>query len=171
MVFHGTLCRSISITRSDARNSMEFSCHQKCEIWSCSDPYGTWSKYNSPTPQWHFHGTWEWANSDGTGCSMELHGSAPISMTGAVPWNYPMEFHGTCQFRWHEQLHGIPWNLEWTNFEDTIRYMDFHGFSRDLESARGNFDDKSSSVEFYASARVIEIVPLQVLWNCIEGVG
>ena len=47
-----------------------FPCHHKWVIWSCSDPYGTWSKYNSQTLQcspmefrvgqfrWHkqFHG-------------------------------------------------------------------------------------------------------------------
>ena len=32
-----------------------------------------------------------------------------------------------CQFRWQEQFHGIPWNFECTNFDDTSSSMEFHG--------------------------------------------
>ena len=77
-----------------------------------------------------FHGTWralisltrsvQWN-------SMEFHGtwSAPISMARAVPWN-SMELE-VCQFRWHEQFHGIPWNLRCTNFDDPSSSMEFYG--------------------------------------------
>ena len=65
--------------------------------------------------------------------SMEFHGTwiVPNSMTRAVPWN-SMEFHGTTsvgvrQVRWHEQFHGIPWNLGCANFADTSSSMEFHG--------------------------------------------
>ena len=104
-----------------------------------------------------FHGIpWnlECANFADTSSSMEFHGTkrapisliAPISLTQAVPWN-SMEFHGTarvseigatqdqwnsmelrvCQFRWHEQFHGIPWNLKCANFADMRSSMEFHG--------------------------------------------
>ena len=47
------------------------------------------------------------------------------SMTPAVPWN-SMELR-VHQFRWHEQFHGIPWNLECANFADRSSSMEFHG--------------------------------------------
>ena len=28
---------------------------------------------------------------------------------------------------WHQQFHGIPWNFECTNFDDTSSSMEFHG--------------------------------------------
>ena len=77
-----------------------------------------------------FHGIpWNFgcANFADTKSSMEFHGtsSAPISMTRAVPWN-SMELW-VRQFRWLEQFHGIPWNLECANFADTSSSMEFHG--------------------------------------------
>ena len=33
---------------------------------------------------------------------------------------------GVRQFRWHEQFHGIPWNLECANFDDMSSSMEFH---------------------------------------------
>ena len=59
--------------------------------------------------------------------SIEFNGnsSAPISMTRAVPWN-SMELRGR-QFRWHEQFHGIAWNEECANFNDTSSSMVFQG--------------------------------------------
>ena len=61
--------------------------------------------------------------------SMEFHGTgnAPNSLTRAVPWN-SMELR-VRQFHWHEQFHGIPWNLECANFVDTSSSMEFHGTS------------------------------------------
>ena len=82
--------------------------------------------------RWHeqIHGiAWNlgYANFNNTSSSMEFHGtrSAPISLTQAVPWN-SMELRMR-QFRWHEQFHGIPWNLECVNFADTSSSMEFHG--------------------------------------------
>ena len=132
--FHGTLGAPISLTRTIPWNSMELRVRQF---------------------RWHeqFHGIpWklESTNFADTSSSMEFHGtrSAPISMTWAVPWN-SMEFHGTLgapisltraipwnsmeltvrQFRWHEQFHGILWNLKCANFADTSSSMEFHGIS------------------------------------------
>ena len=81
---------------------------------------------------------------------MEFHGTcgAPISLTWAVPWN-SVEFHGTWsalisltravpwnsmelgmrQYRWQEQFHGIPLNLECANFADTRSSMSYHGYA------------------------------------------
>ena len=77
-----------------------------------------------------FHGIpWnlECANFADTRSSREFHWScgAPIPLTRAVPWN-SMEFRMR-QFRWHEQFHGIPWNLKCANFADTRSSMEFHG--------------------------------------------
>ena len=77
-----------------------------------------------------FHGIqWnlECANFADTRSAMEFHGtsSAPISMTRAVPW-HSMEL-GVRQFRWHEKFHGVPWNLECANFDDSSSSMEFHG--------------------------------------------
>ena len=41
-----------------------------------------------------------------------------------ISWN-SMELAGR-QFRWHEQFHGIPWNVDWANFDDTGSSMEFH---------------------------------------------
>ena len=124
-----------------------------------------------------FHGIpWnlECANFADTSSSMEFHGTrsapisliAPTSLTQAVPWN-SMEFHGTArvseigatqdqwhsielrvrQFRWHEQFHGIPWNLKCANFADMRSSMEFHGIPWNFGCA--NFADTSSSMEFH----------------------
>ena len=60
---------------------------------------------------------------------MEFHGtrSKPISLTQAVPRN-SVELW-VRQFRWLEQFHGIPWNLECANFADTSSSMEFRGTS------------------------------------------
>ena len=34
---------------------------------------------------------------------------------------------GVRQFSWHEQFHGIPWNLKCANFADASSSMEFHG--------------------------------------------
>ena len=80
--------------------------------------------------QEQFHGIpWnlECANFDDTSSSMEFRGTgnAPISMTRANPWK-SIELK-VRQFRWHEQFHGIPWNLECANFADRSSSMEFHG--------------------------------------------
>ena len=120
------------MTRAVPRNSMELGVRQF-----------RWHEHFHGIP-WNFGG----ANFADTSSSMEFHGtwSAPISLTWEVPWN-SMEFHGTLgapisltravpwnsmelrmrQFRWQEQFHGIPWNLECANFADTSSSMEFHG--------------------------------------------
>ena len=130
MEFHGTWSTPISLTRAVPWNSMYIRMRQL---------------------RWHekFHGIpWnlKWANFDDTSSSMEFHGirSAPISMTRAVPWN-SMKL-AVCQFRWHGQFHGIPWNLECANFATTSSSMEFHGIPWNKESI--NFADISSSMEF-----------------------
>ena len=77
-----------------------------------------------------FHGTWDAPNlltREVATNSMEFHGtrSAPISLTREVPGNSIDAV--VRQFRWHEQFHGIPWNLECANFADTSSSMEFHG--------------------------------------------
>ena len=87
----------------------------------------------------------------------------------------------------YEQFHGIPWNLECANFDDTSSSMEFLGIPWNLGCA--NFDDPTSSMEFHAiprncschrnlrtpssmefhgTARVIEIGALQVSWKSME---
>ena len=100
--FHGTWSAPISLTRAVLRNCMEF--------------HGTWSAPISltravPWNSMEFHGT----------------GNTPISLTRAVPWN-SMELR-VRQFHWHEQFHGIPWNFECANFDDTNSSMEFPGTS------------------------------------------
>ena len=107
MEFHGTLGAQISLTRAVPWNSMEFRVRQF---------------------RWHeqFHG-FPWnlkcANFADMRSSMEFHGNlgAPISLTRAVLWN-SMELR-VRQFRWHEQFHGIPWNLKSANFADMHLYI------------------------------------------------
>ena len=151
MEFHGTRSAPISLTRAVPWNSMEF--------------HGTWSApisliWEVPWNSMEFHGTlgapisltravpWN---------SMEFHGtwSAPISLIWEVPWN-SMEFHGTLgapisltravlwnsmelwvrQFRWHEQFHGIPWNLECANFDDTSHGIPWNSMELEVRQFR-----------------------------------
>ena len=126
----GTSSAPISMTRAvPIWNSMElwvrqFRWHQQFHGIPC--------KFGVRQFRWHeqFHGIpWnlEGTNFDDMSSSMEFHGtsSAPILLIRAVPWN-SME-HGVRQFRWHEQFHGIPWNLGCANFADTSSSMEFHG--------------------------------------------
>ena len=128
---------------------------------------------------WNFMelGVLECANFDDTSSSMEFHGTwgAPILLTPAVPWN-SMEL-GVRQLRWHEQFHGIPWNLECANFDDTSSSMEFHGtWSSPISMTRAvpwdlefaNFVDTSSSMEFHGTSRApISMTPV-VSWNSLE---
>ena len=80
--------------------------------------------------RWHEHGIpWNLrcANFADTRSYMEFHGtrSAPISLTREVPGNSIETV--VRQFRWHEEIHGIPLNLECANFADTSSSMEFHG--------------------------------------------
>ena len=132
MEFHGTWNAPISLTRAVPWNSMEIEVRQ---FRSYEKFHGIpWNSMELWVRQfrWHeqFHGiprNLECANFANTSSSMEFHGTgtAPISMTWAVPWN-SMELW-VRQFRWHEQFHGIPWNLECANFADTSSSMEFHG--------------------------------------------
>ena len=135
--------------------------------------------------------------------------SVPISMSRAIPWS-SMGFHGTYsapvsmteigvrQFRWHEQFHGIPWNLWCAKFADTSSSMEFHGTAsapisltravpwnsmelevhqfRRKEEFHGirwnlkcdNFDDTSSSMDFHGTSLVIKYIKIEVAWSLVE---
>ena len=117
--------------------------------------------------------------------SMEFHGtwSAPISLTRAVPWISVERV--VRQFRWHEQFHGITWNLWWANFADMSSSMELYGFQKNLKCANfadtssfmeflgtawnlgcANFDDQSSSMEFYGfSWNSMELRVRQFCWH------
>ena len=132
MEFHGTSSAPISLTRAVPWNSMElgvrqFRWHEQFlrNSWNSLELrvrqfrwheqfYGIpWNSMEIGLPLLEFYGiSWnsDCANFDDTSSSIEFHGtrSAPISLTRAVPWN-SMELQ-VRQFRWHEKLHGIPWN-------------------------------------------------------------
>ena len=128
-----------------------------------------------PSNKKTFHGIpWnlERTNFDSTSSSIEFHGtwSAPISMTRAVPipWNsMELVVH---QFRWHEQLLGIPLKLVVRHFpwdcscHRNWRTLKFHGTA--CVSKIGTMKVPWNSMEIYA--RVIEIAALQVPWNSME---
>ena len=141
--FHGIPWNFACANFADTSISMEF--HGISMTWAVL--------WNSMEFRWHelFHGIpWnlECANFADTSSSMEFHRtrSAQISLKRAVPWN-SIEFHGTWsapitltwegpwnymklwvrQFRWHEQIHGIPWNLECAIFADMSSSMEFYG--------------------------------------------
>ena len=131
MEFHGTRSAPISLTREVPWNSMELGVRQF--RWHEKFHGIPWNSMELGVRQfrWHekFHGIpWnlECANFSDTRSSMEFHGtwSAPISLTGAVPWN-SMELE-IRQFQWHDKFHGIPWNYECTNFADTSSSMELH---------------------------------------------
>ena len=145
MEFHGIWSVPISLTRAVPWNSMElvvrqFRWHEQFHgiPWNSMElemrqfrwheqfhgiPWNLGcANFDDPIRSMEFHGIpWnlECANFDDKSSSMEFHGtwSAPIMMTRAVSWNY-MELMER-QFRWPEQFHGIPWNLECANFDDT----------------------------------------------------
>ena len=140
------------MTRAVPWNSMELGVRQfrwRAVPWNSMEFYETWSAPISMTGAvpWNsieFHGTrsaqfrwheqfigtpWNFkcANFADMSSSMEFYAtrSALISMTRTVPWNsMERQVH---QFRWHEQIHGIPWNLECAKFDDTSSSMEFHG--------------------------------------------
>ena len=186
MEFHGTWNAPISMTRAVPWNSVglgmrQFRWHEQFHgipwDWECAnfddtsssmEFHGTWNAPISMTRavpwnsvglgmrqfRWHeqFHGipcNLDCANITDTSSSMEFHGTwnAPISMTRAVPWN--SVGLGMRQFRWHEQFHGIPWDWECANFDDTSSSMEFHGSPWNLGYA--NFADTSSPMEFHGT--------------------
>ena len=132
MEFHGTWSAPISMTREVPWNSTEFHGTRSAPISMTREVPGNSIDSVGRQFQWHeqFHGIqWnlECANFADTSSSMEFRGtwSVPISLTREVLWN-SMEL-GVRQFRWHEQFHGIPWNLKCANFNDTSSYMEFRG--------------------------------------------
>ena len=156
MEFHGTWNAPISLTRAVPWNSMElgvrqFRWHEQFHgiPWNSMElevrqfrwyekfhgiPWNSMelgcANFPDTSISMEFHGIpWnlECSNFADTSSSMEFHGtrSVPISMTWAVPWN-SMELWGR-QFRWHEQFHGIPWNLKCANFADMRSSMEFPG--------------------------------------------
>ena len=121
--------------------------------------------------RWHeqFHGIpWNFkcANFDDTSSSMEFHGtrSAPNSLTLKVPWN-SMEL-GVRQFRWHEQIYGIPWNMTCANFADTRSSMEFHATtSAQISLTRAV---PWNSMEFHGTWRAPISLTREVPWNSME---
>ena len=196
MEFHGTKNVSISLTRAVPWNSMElrmrqFRWHEQfhgipwnsMELGVCQFRWHEqfhripWNSMELWVRQfrWHeqFHGIpWnlKCANFADMRSSMEFHGTlgAPISLTRAVPWN-SMQLK-VRQFRWHEQFHGIPWNLKCANFDDMSSSMEFHeqfhGIPWNLECA--NFADKSSSMEFHGTWSAPISLTWEVPWNSME---
>ena len=67
---------------------------------------------------------------------------------------------------WHQQFHGIPWNFECTNFDDTSSSMEFHGIPWTLECA--NFADRSSFMEFHGTWNKPISMTRTVPWNSME---
>ena len=189
--FHGTWSAPITMTRAVPWNYMEFQGTRGAPIsqtpavpWNSMGFHGTWSAPISLTRavpwnamglgvgqfRWHeqFHGIpWklECANFDDTSSSFHGTSSAPISLIRAVPWN-SME-PGVRQFRWHEQFHGIQWNLGCANFADTSSSMGFHGtWSAPISMTR------AVPMEFNGTWDApISLTPA-VPWNSMElGVG
>ena len=106
------------------------------------------------------------ANYADTSSSMEFHRtwSAPISLTRAVSWN-SIELR-VCQFRWHEQLHGIPWNLMCANYADTSSSMEFHGTWIVPISLTGAVP--WNSMEFHGTWNAPISMTRDVPWNSVE---
>ena len=97
-----------------------------------------------------FHGTFL-GKLEVTWDSMELE--VLLLKFHVIPWNHKwnsMEL-GVCQFRCHEQFHGIPWNLECANFADT--------------NGSGALQVPWNSL---STALVSEICALQIPWNSVE---
>ena len=180
--FHGTSCAQISLTRAVPWNSMELGVRQF--RWHEQFHGIPWISMVLGVRQfrWHeqFHGIPRnlWcANFDDTSSSMELgvrhfaetsssmvfHGTrrSSISMTRAVPWN-SMEL-GVRQLCWHEQFHGIRWNLKCANFSDTSSFLEFHGIPWKLGCA--NFADANSSMEFRRICGAHISMTRAVPWN------
>ena len=203
MEFHGTKNMPITLTRAVPWNSMELAVSQF--RWHEQLHGIAWNSIELEVRQFRWHEQiygipWnlECANFDDTSSSMEFRGTgnAPISMTRAVPWN--SKELGVRQFHWHEQFHGIPWNWECANFDDTSNSMEFHGTwgapisltravpwnSMELgvrqfhwhEQFRGipwnlecaNFADRSSSMEFHWTRSALISMTCAVPWNSIE---
>ena len=169
--FNGTRSVLISLTRPVPWNSMEL---QMRQVRSHEQFHGiSWILECANTltraVPWNFmefHGTWSAPISLTRAVpwnSMEFNWTCrePISLTRAVPWN-SMEL-GVCRFRWHEQFHGIPWNLglhklcwhekfhgipSWNSMELGVRqfqwHKQFHGITWNLKCA--NVPDTSSSM-------------------------
>ena len=72
-----------------------------------------------------------------------------------------MEFVGVCQFRWHEQFHGIPWN----SMELQVRQFRWH---EQFNGIHWNFDDTSSSMEFHGTRGAPNSLTGAVPWNYME---
>ena len=73
---------------------------------------------------------------------------------------------GVHQFRWHEQFHGIPWNLECANFDDISSSMKLLGFLWNLECA--NFDYTSNSMEFLGTLSAPISMIIAVSWKSMK---
>ena len=73
---------------------------------------------------------------------------------------------GVRQFRWHEQIYGIPWNLKCANFADTRSSMEFHGNWRAPISLTREV--LWNSIEFHATTSAPISLTRAVPWNSME---
>ena len=123
--FHGIPWNLECANFANTSSFMEFHFMEFDDTSSSVEFHRTWSAPISLTRAilWNLG----YVQFDHTSSSMEFNGtrSAPISITQAVPWN-SMELRMR-KIRWHEQFHGIPWNLECANFADRSSSMEFHG--------------------------------------------
>ena len=70
------------------------------------------------------------------------------------------------QFRWHEQIHGIP--LKCANFDDTRSSMEFHGTSNAPISMTREVP--WNSMEFHGTRSAPILMTREVPWNSIDPV-
>ena len=120
MEFHGILWNFGCVDFADTSSSLEFyGIPWKLECANFADTSSSMEFHGIP---WNL----KCANFADMRSSMEFHGTlgAPISLTRAAPWK-SMELR-VRQFRWHEQFHGIQWNLKCADFADMRSSMEFH---------------------------------------------
>ena len=89
---------------------------------------------------------------------------ASISLTRAVPWN-SMEL-AVRRFRWHEQLHEIPWIHGTRNVPISLtRPVPWNSLESLLSS---NSDDTNNSMDFHGTWSAPMSLTRPVPWNSIE---
>ena len=153
--FHGIPWNFECANFDDSSSSMEFHgipWHLRQFHWHEQFHGIPWNSMELEVRQFRLHEKFyripwnlECANFADTSSSMEFYTILKLSalMIPMVPLNYKkgsiefhgtdtsssMEFHGTLSapISLQEQFHGIPWNLEYANFNDTNSSMEFHG--------------------------------------------
>ena len=136
--------------------------------------------YADASSSTEFHGIpWnlKCANFADTSSSIEFHGteSGPISQTRAVSWNWECANYAdtsssmelaVSQFRWREQLHGIPWNSIELQLGQFCWHDQFHDIPWNLECAI--FADRSSCMEFRGTQNAPISITRAIAWNSME---